>query len=83
MNYFANDVCVAIKYVWGFDSKGLNSAESLEVQWLLQMKAKSIAAFYMFTIAKCLWSASRCDLTLGSHNTGLVCLGWMFSFYDK
>ena len=76
-------VCVAIKYVWGFDSKGLNSAESLEVQWLLQMKAKSIAAFYMFTIAKCLRSASRCDLTLGSHNTGLVCLGWMFSFYDK
>ena len=23
----------------------------------------------------------RCDLKLGSHNTGLVCLGWVFLFF--
>ena len=73
--------CVALKYVLGFESKGSTSAESLEVQYFLQMKAKSIAVPSMVTRAKRLWSACRCDLTLGSHTTGFVCLGWMFSFF--
>ena len=51
--------CVAFKYVLDFELKRQTSSKSLEIQYILQKKAKLFAALSMVTTTKQLWSASR------------------------
>ena len=51
--------CVAFKYVLDFELERPTSTKSLELQYILQMKAKLFAALSMVAATKHLWCASR------------------------
>ena len=50
--------CVAFEYVLDFELERPTSAKSLEMKYILQMKAKLFAALSMVLKTKNLWSAS-------------------------
>ena len=51
--------CVAFEYVLDFELERPASTRSLEMSYILQMKAKLFAALTMVTVTKNLWGASR------------------------
>ena len=51
--------CVAFENVLDFELERPTSTKSLEMYYILQMKAKLFAALIMVTTTKNLWSASR------------------------
>ena len=70
--------CLAFDYILDFELERPTSAKSLEIQHFLQINTKLFTALSMVTTAKRLWSASRYDMTSGSHNIGFVCLVYIF-----